>query len=103
MARRIAREGGSLEDYFSTQEFFAQWWQLPILVEDDPYMGMEYQGDMDRPQPTSQVLGPDDMLASWYLDHTCDILCACTYVGPHPPMGYQRRTGRDHIYLLTCK
>ena len=63
MAQRIGKEGCSLEDRFSTHELFAQWWQLPILVEDDPYVGMEYRGDTERPQPTGKVLGPDGMLA----------------------------------------
>ena len=34
-------EGGSLEDRFLTYEIFAQWWKLPVLVDDDPYVGME--------------------------------------------------------------
>ena len=65
MDLRISREGGSLEGRFSTQELFAQWWQLPILVEDDPYVSMEYRGDTKRIQPLGQVLGPDGMIAWW--------------------------------------
>ena len=48
-------EGGGLVGYFFTYELFAQWQQLPILIEDYPYVGMEYRGDTKMPRPPRWV------------------------------------------------
>ena len=44
-------EESILEGHFFTQDIFAQWLHLGILTEDHPYVGIDYQGDLDMSRP----------------------------------------------------
>ena len=42
-----------------TWELLAQWRHLLVLIEDYPYIGMEYRGDPEMSWPPGQVEGPN--------------------------------------------
>ena len=46
----IIREIGGLVGHFFTRDIFTQWWELPVLIEDYPYAGMDYQEDLVMPR-----------------------------------------------------
>ena len=41
----MVREGGSRVGCFFTKEFHEQWRQIPMIIEEYPYVGMDYRGD----------------------------------------------------------
>lgn len=43
----------------SRDDFFAHWDQLPLVIEDYPYAGMDYMGDPELPRPPGQAWGPE--------------------------------------------
>ena len=36
--------------HFFTEEFLEQWKKLPVIIEEYPYVGMDYHGDPEMPQ-----------------------------------------------------
>ena len=57
----MVQEGGGRVGCFFTEELLEQWHQLPVLIEEYSYVGMNYHGDLEMPQPTSQAWGPAGM------------------------------------------
>ena len=55
----MIKEGGELVGFFFTQEMFAQWKKIYILVEYYLFIGMDYWGDLEMPRPPVQVWGPN--------------------------------------------
>ena len=47
----MVREGGGRVGCFFTEEFLEQWHQLPVVIEEYPYVGMDYHGDPEMPRP----------------------------------------------------
>ena len=43
----MVQEGDGQVGHFSMQELLEQWWQLPVVVEEYPYAGMDYHGDAE--------------------------------------------------------
>ena len=52
-------EGEGRSDGCSDQIFFTHWDQMPLYIDDYPYSGMSYCGDLDLPLPPGQVWGLD--------------------------------------------
>ena len=46
---------------FFTKEFLEQWRQLLVIIEEYPYVGMDYCGDPEMPQAPGQAWGPTGM------------------------------------------
>ena len=46
---------------FFTEELLEQWRQLPVVIEEYPYMGMNYHGDPEIPRLAGQAWGPNPM------------------------------------------
>ena len=46
---------------FFTEELLEQWRQLLVVIEEYPYVGMNYHGDPEMPRPPDQVWGPASM------------------------------------------
>ena len=40
---------------FFTEDLLEQWRQLPVVIEEYLYVGMDYQGDPEMPRPPSQA------------------------------------------------
>ena len=57
----MIREGGGRVGHFFTKELLEQWRQLPVVIEEYPYAGMNYHGDPEMPRPTGQAWGPAGM------------------------------------------
>ena len=57
----MVREGGGRVGHFFTEEFLEQWWYLPVIIEEYPYVGMDYRGDLEMPRALSQAWGPAGM------------------------------------------
>ena len=57
----MIREGAGRVGRFFTKELLEQWRQLPIVIEEYPYAGMDYQGDPGMPRPPVQDWGPAGM------------------------------------------
>ena len=51
----MIHEGGGLVGRFFTHNLLAQWMQLLVLIEDYPYVGMDYKGDDEMPRPPGQA------------------------------------------------
>ena len=47
----MIHEGGGRVGRFYMEDLLEQWLQLPVLIEEYPYAGMDYQGDPEMPQP----------------------------------------------------
>ena len=56
-------EGGGRVGRFFTEELLEHWLQLPVVIEEYPYVGMDFQGDPEMPRPPSQPWGPASMYA----------------------------------------
>ena len=56
--RLVCRGGGAVGRVFRP-EFLADWDQMPLYIDDYPYSGMSYWGDLDLSLPPGQVWGPD--------------------------------------------
>ena len=59
----MIQEGGSRVGRFFTEELLDQWRQLLVVIEEYPYVGMNYHGDLEMPRPVGQAWG----LASMYV------------------------------------
>ena len=46
---------------FFTEDLLEQWLQLPVVIEEYPYVGMDFQGDPEMPRPLGQAWGPTGM------------------------------------------
>ena len=46
---------------FFTEELLEKWQQIPVIIEEYPYVGMDYRWDLEMPQPLGG-LG-----TSWYV------------------------------------
>ena len=57
----IFREGGDRVGRIFTEELLEQWQQLPVVIEEYPYMGMNYHGDPEMPRPPGHAWGPAGM------------------------------------------
>ena len=54
----MIREGGDRVGYFFMGELLEQWLQLPMVIMEYLYVGMEFQGDPEMPRPLGQAWGP---------------------------------------------
>ena len=59
----MIQEGGDRVVPFFTEELLEQWHQLPVMIGEYLYAGMDYQGDPEMPQPPGQAWGPAGMYA----------------------------------------
>ena len=57
----MIREGSGKVGHLFTEELLQQCHQLPMVIEEYPYAGMNYHGDPQMPRPPSQVWGPAGM------------------------------------------
>ena len=53
----MVREGNDRVGLFFIEELLEQWRRLPVVIEEYPYVGMDYHGDPKMPRPPSQVWG----------------------------------------------
>ena len=56
-------KGGDRVGWFFTEELLAQWLQLSVVIEEYPYVGMDFQGDPEMPRPPGQAWGLAGMYA----------------------------------------
>jgi hypothetical protein len=56
----MPRAGGGVRGYF-TEDFYQQWEQMPLVIEDYPYAGMDYRGDPEMPRAPGQAWSLDGM------------------------------------------
>ena len=47
----MIREGGSKVGRFFTEELLEHWRQLPVVIEEYSYVGMDYHGYPEMPRP----------------------------------------------------
>ena len=47
----MVREGGGRVGHFFTEELLEQWRQISVVIEEYPYVGMNYHGDPEMPRP----------------------------------------------------
>ena len=59
----MIREGGDRVGFFFMEDLLEQWLQLPMVIMEYPYMGMDFQGDPKMPRPLGQAWGPAGMYA----------------------------------------
>ena len=59
----MIHEGGGRVGRFFTEDLLEQWLQLPMVIEEYLYVGMDFQGDLEMPHPPGQAWGPDGMYA----------------------------------------
>ena len=59
----MIHEGGGRVGCFFTEELLEQWLQQPMVIEEYPYIGMDFQGDPEMPQPPGQAWGLAGMYA----------------------------------------
>ena len=45
----MIHEGDDIVDYFFTEELLERWLQLPMVIKEYPYAGMDFQGDLEMP------------------------------------------------------
>ena len=45
----MVREGGGRVGRFFTEELLEQWQKLPVVIEEYPYVAMDYRGDPEMP------------------------------------------------------
>ena len=57
----MVREGGGIVGCFFIKELLEKWCQLRVVIEEYPYVGMNYHGDLKMPRPSGQAWGPDGM------------------------------------------
>ena len=57
----MIREGGGRVGCFFTEELLEQCRQLPVVIEEYSYVGMNYHGDPEMPRPPGQAWGPAGM------------------------------------------
>ena len=53
----ILREGGGRVGCFFTEELLEQWCWLLVVIEEYPYVGMNYHGDLEMPRLIGQAWG----------------------------------------------
>ena len=59
----MIHEGGGRVGRFFIEELLEQWLQLPVVIEEYPYAGMDFQGDPEMPRTLGQEWGPAGMYA----------------------------------------
>ena len=59
----MIHEGGGRVGCFFTEEFLKQWLQLPMVIEEYSYVGMDFRGDLEMPRPLGEAWGPAGMYA----------------------------------------
>ena len=47
----MIREGGDRVGHFFIEDLLEQWLQLRVVIEEYPYVGMDYQRDPEMPRP----------------------------------------------------
>ena len=47
----MIREGGGRVGHFFIEELLEQWLQLPVVIEEYAYAGMDYHGDPEMSRP----------------------------------------------------
>ena len=47
----MVREGGSRVGRFFIEEMLEKWWKILVVIEEYPYVGMDYHGDLEMPRP----------------------------------------------------
>ena len=57
----IIQEGGGRVGHLFIEELLEQWRKLPLIIEEYPYVGMDYHGDPDMPRAPGQARGPASM------------------------------------------
>ena len=55
--RLLCRGGGGVVGRVFRPEFFDHWDQMSLYIDDYPYSGMSYCGDLDLPLPLGRVWG----------------------------------------------
>ena len=45
----MIHEGGGRVGRFFTEDLLEQWLQLPVVIEEYPYAGMDFRGDTEMP------------------------------------------------------
>ena len=59
----MIHEGGGRVGQFFTEELLEQWLQLPVLIEEYPHAGMDFEGDPEMSRPPGQAWGLAGMYA----------------------------------------
>ena len=59
----MIRESNDRVGCFFTEELLEQWLHLPVVIEEYPYAGMDFQGDPEMPRPLGQAWGLAGMYA----------------------------------------
>ena len=57
----MVREDSGRVGCFFIKELLEQWRQLPVVIEEYSYVGMNYHGDPEMPRPLGQAWGPAGM------------------------------------------
>ena len=57
--RLLCRGWGGAVGWVFRPNFSAHWDQMPLYIDDYPYSGMSYWGDLDFLLPPGRVWGPD--------------------------------------------
>ena len=59
----MIRKGDGRVGRFFIEELLEQWLQLPVVIEEYLYAGIDFQGDPEMPRPPGQAWGPARMYA----------------------------------------
>ena len=59
----MIHKGGGRVGHFFIEDFLEQWLQLRVVIEEYPYVGIDFQGDPEMPRPLGQAWGPVGMYA----------------------------------------